>query len=124
MAGADAAVGSAAMDFRHPVDITTTPQWDALTALPAPAHLGELFAADPGRAERYLVNVGDLRIDYSKQRIDDAVLVALLAVAGAAGVVERRDAMFGGERINVTEDRAVLHVALRADRSAVLRPRR
>ena len=89
---------------------------------PSQRHLGELFAADPGRAERYLINVGDLRIDYSKQRIDDAVLVALLAVAGAAGVVKRRDAMFGGERINVTEDRAVLHVALRADRSAVLGP--
>jgi glucose-6-phosphate isomerase len=110
------------MDIRHPVDIATTPQWEALTALPVPVHLRELFAADPGRAERYLVNVGDLRIDYSKQRVDDAVLVALLAVAGAAGVVERRDAMFGGERINVTEDRPVLHIALRADRNAVLGP--
>jgi glucose-6-phosphate isomerase len=110
------------MDVRHPVDITTTPQWEELIAAPEPAHLRELFAADPGRAERYAVTVGDLRIDYSKQRIDDAVLVALLAVAGAAGVVERRVAMFGGERINVTEDRAVLHVALRADRSAALGP--
>jgi glucose-6-phosphate isomerase len=110
------------MDVRHPVDITTTPQWEELIAVPEPAHLRELFAADPGRAERYVVTVGDLRIDYSKQRIDDAVLVALLAVAGAAGVVERRVAMFGGERINVTEDRPVLHVALRADRSAELGP--
>ncbi len=110
------------MDIRNPVDITGTPQWEALTALPTPAHLRELFADDPGRAERYLITVGDLRIDYSKQRVDDAVLVALLAVAGAAGVVERRDAMFGGEQINVSEDRAVLHVALRADRSAVLGP--
>ena len=105
-----------------PMDITATPQWEALTAVPAPAHLGELFGADPGRADRYLVTVGDLRIDYSKQRIDDAVVVALLAVAGAAGVAERREAMFGGERINVTEDRAVLHVALRADRDEVLGP--
>jgi glucose-6-phosphate isomerase len=110
------------MDVRRPVDITSTPQWEALTALPPPGHLRELFAADPGRAERYLITVGDLRIDYSKQRVDDAALVALLAVAGAAGVVERRDAMFGGERINVSEDRAVLHVALRADRSAVIGP--
>jgi glucose-6-phosphate isomerase len=110
------------VDFRHPVDITSTPQWDALVALPLPGHLGELFAADPGRAERYVIEVGDLRIDYSKQRVDDAVLVALLAVAGAAGVVERRDAMFAGERINVTEDRAVLHVALRAPRDAVIGP--
>jgi glucose-6-phosphate isomerase len=105
-----------------PVDITTTPQWEALTALPEPAHLRELFAADPERAERYLIEVGDLRIDYSKQRVDDAVLVALLAVAGAAGVVERRHAMFGGERINVSEDRAVLHIALRADRNAAIGP--
>ena len=89
------------MDLRHLVDITATPQWEALTALPAPAHLGDLFSADPSRAERYVVAVGDLRIDYSKQRIDDAVVVALLAVAGAAGVAERRDAMFGGEPINV-----------------------
>ena len=112
------------MDLRHPVDITTTPQWEALTALPSPAHLASLFAADPSRAERYVVAVGDLRIDYSKQRVDDAVVVALLAVAGAAGVAERRDAMFGGERINVTEDRAVLHVALRADRGVAARPGR
>jgi glucose-6-phosphate isomerase len=110
------------MDVRQPVDITATPQWQALTSLPAPDHLRELFADDPGRAERYLITAGDLRIDYSKQRVDDAVLVALLAVAGAAGVVERRDAMFGGERINVTEDRAVLHVALRANRTAVIGP--
>ncbi len=110
------------MDVRRPVDITATPQWEALTALPTPDHLGKLFDADPGRSERYLITVGDLRIDYSKQCVDDAVLVALLAVAGAAGVVERRDAMFGGERINVTEDRSVLHVALRADRTAVIGP--
>jgi glucose-6-phosphate isomerase len=110
------------MDVRRPVDITTTSQWETLEALPVPDHLRDLFAADPGRAERYLITVGDLRIDYSKQRVDDAVLVALLAVAGAAGIVERRDAMFGGERINVTEDRAVLHVALRADRAAVIGP--
>jgi glucose-6-phosphate isomerase len=110
------------MNLPNVVDVTTTPQWAALNALPAPAHLRDLFAADPGRAERYVITVGDLRIDYSKQRVDDAVLVALLAVAGAVGVVERRDAMFGGEPINVTEDRAVLHVALRADRGTVLGP--
>jgi glucose-6-phosphate isomerase len=110
------------MDLHHPVDITTTPQWEELTSLPTTAHLRDLFAGDPGRAERYVITVGDLRIDYSKQRVDDAVLVALLAVAGVAGVAERRDAMFRGERINVTEDRAVLHVALRADRSAVIGP--
>ena len=81
-----------------------------------PPHLAELFAADPSRAERYLLEVGDLRIDYAKQRVDDAVLAALLDVAAAAGVTERRDAMFAGEPINVTERRPALHVALRAPR--------
>jgi glucose-6-phosphate isomerase len=110
------------VDVRHPVDIVTTPQWAELLAVAEPPHLRQLFADDPGRAERYVVTVGDLRIDYSKQRVDDSVLAALLAVAGAAGVVERREAMFGGERINVSEDRAVLHVALRAGRDEVLGP--
>jgi glucose-6-phosphate isomerase len=101
-------------------DITTTPAWAALLDVPRPPHLRELFATDPGRAERYCIEVGDLRIDYSKQRIDDTVLDALLAVADAAGVTERRDAMFAGEPINVTERRAVLHVALRAPRGTRL----
>ncbi len=65
------------------------------------------------------VDVGDLRIDYSKQRVDDDVLAALLAVADVAGVAARRDAMFAGEQINVTEHRAVLHVALRAPAGTV-----
>src|SRR5215218_244246 len=95
-------------------DITTTPAWAHLLEVPRPASLRKLFAQDPGRAERYVVDVGDLRIDYSKQRVDDGVLAALLAVADAAGVAVRRDAMFVGEPINVTEHRAVLHVALRA----------
>ncbi|MDJ0770010.1 MAG: glucose-6-phosphate isomerase [Ilumatobacter sp.] len=82
--------------------------------------LGELFAADPGRAERYVVVAGDLRIDYSKQPIDDRLVAALVDVADAAGVPARRDAMFDGERINVTEDRSVLHTALRTPRDAVL----
>ncbi len=96
----------------HP-DIASTAAWADLLDVPRPPHLRELFATDPGRATRYVVGVGDLRIDYSKQRIDDAVLAALHAVAQEAGVAARRDAMFAGERINVTEDRAVLHVALR-----------
>ena len=70
----------------------------------------------------YVVTAGDLRIDYSKQRIDDDVLAALFAVAEAAGVEARRDAMFGGEAINVTEHRAVLHTALRATRDADMGP--
>ena len=61
-----------------------------------------------------MVDVGDLRIDYSKHRIDDAVLAGLVALAERSGVEARRDAMFAGEHVNVTEDRAVMHVALRA----------
>ena len=95
-------------------DIASTAAWAGLLDVPRPPHLRELFAADPSRAARYVVTVGDLRIDYSKQRVDDGVLAALQAVAVEADVAGRRDAMFGAERINVTEDRAVLHVALRA----------
>jgi glucose-6-phosphate isomerase len=76
--------------------------------------LAELFAADPNRAARYVLRAGDLRVDVSKQPIDDDLVAALVAVAAAAGVEERRRAMFAGEHINVTEDRAVLHTALRA----------
>ena len=91
-----------------------------LAELPRPAHLRELFADDPGRAERYVVDVGDLRIDYSKHRIDDAVLARLLELAERSGVEARRDAMFAGGHVNVTEDRAVMHVALRAPRTTVM----
>lgn len=82
--------------------------------------LAELFAADPDRAERYVVTAGDLRIDYSKQPIDDELLAELLAQAASCRVEQRRDAMFRGDRINVTENRAVLHTALRARRGAVI----
>ena len=102
------------------IDITTTPEWAALLSVPRPPHLRELLVVDPGRAERYVLHVGDLRVDNAKQRIDDAVMAALLAVADAAGVAARRDAMFAGEPINVTEGRPVLHVALRAPADAVI----
>lgn len=92
----------------------------ALAELSRPAHLRELFADDPGRAERYVVGVADLRIDYSKHRIDDHVLAGLLRLAERSGVETRRDAMFAGEHVNVTEDRAVMHVALRAPKGAVM----
>ena len=90
--------------------------------LPSPltASLAELFAGDPGRAQRYVVMAGDLRIDYSKQPVDDALLTGLLGAAETAGVATRRDAMFAGEHINVTEDRAVLHTALRLPEGASL----
>ncbi|MFD4256325.1 glucose-6-phosphate isomerase [Streptomyces sp. NPDC058534] len=100
------------------------PEWTALAdhrtdALPQP-DLRELFAADPGRAERYVVRVGDLRIDYSKHLVNDETLALLQDLATATGVFGLRDAMFRGERINITEDRAVLHTALRAPRDAVI----
>ncbi len=99
------------------MDITTTPEWAALQATQQPAHLRHLFATDPGRAERYVLTAGDLRIDYSKHLIDDGVVAALLAVAEAAGVAQQREAMFAGDKINTTEQRAVLHTALRAPSS-------
>ena len=102
------------------MDITTTPEWAALQSTAPPAHLRTLFADDPTRAERYVVTAGDLRIDYSKHRIDDDVMVALQAVARAAGVEAHRDAMFAGEQINTTEQRAVLHTALRAPADATV----
>ncbi|MGR4848132.1 glucose-6-phosphate isomerase [Streptomyces sp. LARHCF252] len=105
-------------------ELTRRPEWTALEdhrtdALPQP-DLRELFAADPGRAERYVVRVGDLRIDYSKHLITDETLALLQELAAATDVSGLRDAMFRGERINVTENRAVLHTALRAPRDAVI----
>jgi glucose-6-phosphate isomerase len=95
------------------MDITSTAEWAALQSCPRPAHLRQLFAADPARAARYVSSAGDLRVDWSKHLIDDTVLDRLIAVARAAQVEQRRDAMFAGERINTTERRAVLHTALR-----------
>ncbi|PPS72357.1 MULTISPECIES: glucose-6-phosphate isomerase [Streptomyces] len=104
--------------------LSRRPEWTALEdhrtdALPQP-DLRELFAADPGRAERYVVHVGDLRIDYSKHLVTDETLALLQELATATGVFGLRDAMFRGEKINVTENRAVLHTALRAPRDAVI----
>ncbi|MGW2954288.1 glucose-6-phosphate isomerase, partial [Streptomyces eurythermus] len=102
--------------------LTHRPEWTALADHRAQGrpHLRELFAADPGRAERYVVRVGDLYIDYSKHLITDETLALLQELAAATGVFALRDAMFRGERINVTENRAVLHTALRAPRDAVI----
>ncbi|MGI9644489.1 MAG: glucose-6-phosphate isomerase, partial [Ilumatobacteraceae bacterium] len=84
-----------------------------LLSTPRAAPLRELFTTDPGRADRYVVTAGDLRIDYSKHLVDDTILASLMDGAREAGVEQRRDAMFAGEHINTTEDRAVGHVALR-----------
>ncbi|MET9813091.1 glucose-6-phosphate isomerase [Streptomyces sp. NPDC006129] len=104
--------------------LTRRPEWTALEdhrkdALPQP-NLRELFAADPGRAERYVVHVGDLRIDYSKHLVTDETLALLQELATATDVFGLRDAMFRGEKINTTENRAVLHTALRSARDAVI----
>ncbi|MFJ8110511.1 glucose-6-phosphate isomerase [Streptomyces sp. NPDC096132] len=102
--------------------LTRRPEWTALEDHRAgrQTHLRELFAADPGRAERYVVRVGDLRIDYSKNLVTDETLALLTELATATGVFGLRDAMFRGERINTTEGRAVLHTALRAPADAVV----
>jgi glucose-6-phosphate isomerase len=86
------------------------------------AHLRALFAEDPSRGERLSAEAAGLYLDYSKNRVTDETLRLLVALAEECGVPERRDAMFGGERINVSEQRPVLHVALRMprDRSLVL----
>jgi glucose-6-phosphate isomerase len=80
-------------------------------------HLRELFAEDPDRDERLVAEGAGLFLDYSKNRVTDETVQLLLQLAEESGLRERIDAMFGGEKINVTEDRAVLHVALRAPRN-------
>ncbi|MGW8799228.1 glucose-6-phosphate isomerase [Streptomyces sp. NPDC055775] len=105
-------------------ELTHRPEWTALEDHRAEElrhlQLRDLFAADPGRAERYTVSVGDLRIDYSKHLITDETLALLQELATATDVFGLRDAMLRGEKINVTEQRAVLHTALRAPRDAVV----
>jgi glucose-6-phosphate isomerase len=97
--------------------IDQTPEWEALARHHRQledTHLRELFAAEPDRGETLTCEAGDLYLDYSKQRVSAETLELLVALAERAGLRRRIDAMFAGERINVTEDRAVLHVALRA----------
>ena len=76
-------------------------------------HMREMFDQDPERAERYWLQVGGLTLDYSKNRINDETMALLFELAREAGVPERMQQMFHGEKINTTENRAVLHVALR-----------
>jgi glucose-6-phosphate isomerase len=99
--------------------LTEAASWHALAAhhaLIKDTHLRKLFADDPGRAERFSVEASGLFLDYSKNRITDETLRLLLQLAEEQGVAKRRDAMFAGQKINTTERRAVLHVALRAPR--------
>ncbi|MCX5383130.1 glucose-6-phosphate isomerase [Streptomyces sp. NBC_00083] len=99
------------------------PEWTALgkhREQLGDTHLRELFAAEPGRGTAYTLAVGDLHLDYSKHLVTDETLALLRELAAATDVAGLRDAMFRGEKINVTEDRAVLHTALRAPRDAVI----
>ena len=101
--------------------LTATPAWKALSSHYAQikdVHLRKLFADDPGRAERFSAEAAGLFLDYSKNRITDETLRLLLQLADDRGVAKRREAMFAGEKINATERRAVLHVALRAPRGS------
>ena len=110
-------------DHTPAADIATTPAWQSLTAHHAAVEattLRELFADDPERGRELTLTVGDLYIDYSKHRVTRETLTLLLDLARAAGLEERRDAMFAGAHINTSEDRAVLHTALRLPRGASL----
>lgn len=99
------------------------PEWTALSKHREQlreVHLRELFAKDPGRAGRFTLRVGDLHLDYSKHLVTDETLRLLRELAAATDVAGLRDAMFRGEKINLTENRSVLHTALRAPSSAVI----
>ncbi|MEZ7898509.1 MAG: glucose-6-phosphate isomerase [Flaviflexus sp.] len=105
-----------------PIDPTVTSAWKRLEQIAdgfAP-NFHEWFAADPQRADTFTYRAGTLHVDLSKSYLNDEVRDALVALASETGVEERRDAMLSGERINVTEDRAVLHTALRAPRGATI----
>ncbi|MEI6337278.1 MAG: glucose-6-phosphate isomerase [Verrucomicrobiota bacterium] len=101
--------------------LTKRPAWKALTAHHkkiAGKHLRELFAKDPKRGERLTASAAGLFLDYSKNRVTDETLELLIKLAEESGLKARIEAMFAGEKINITENRAVLHVALRAPKGA------
>jgi glucose-6-phosphate isomerase len=101
--------------------VTARPAWKALEAhfrQVRGLHLRELFAADPKRGERLAAKAAGVYLDYSKNRVTDETLALLVRLAEECGLRKRIDAMFRGERINITEGRAALHVALRAPRGA------
>ncbi len=105
------------------LSLTERPAWGELSRHSraiADTSLRELFAADPARGERLTAEGAGLYLDYSKNRITDETLALLLALAQQSGLAQRAEAMFAGERINVSEERPVLHVALRMPKSATL----
>jgi glucose-6-phosphate isomerase len=100
--------------------LTQLPAWKALQQhyiKVRDVHLRTLFAADPGRGEKFAVEAAGLYLDYSKHRITEETIKLLLELAQQSKLRERIDAMFRGDKINVTEDRAVLHIALRAPKT-------
>jgi len=103
---------------------TRRPAWKALAAnykQVREIHLRTMFADDPKRGERFSVEAVGLFLDYSKNRINEETLKLLFQLAEESGLRERIDAMFRGEKINVSEKRAVLHVALRAPNDEVIK---
>src|ERR1700749_1914193 len=103
--------------------LTGRPGWKALEAHHAKVrelHLRQLFADDPKRGERLVLEAAGVYLDYSKNRVTDETLKLLLQLAEESGLRERIDAMFRGDKINVSENRSVLHVALRAPRDATI----
>src|SRR3984893_7905667 len=103
---------------------TATPAWQALTVhydKIKTLHLREMFAKDPGRGERFVAEGAGLYLDYSKNRITEETLRLLLRLAEERSVAAWRDAMFRGEKINITEGRAAFRVALRAPKGSVMR---
>jgi glucose-6-phosphate isomerase len=103
------------------IPLTSRQAWNDLQSHYAKiknVHLRQLFSDDPKRGERMAIEAEGLYLDYSKNRITDETLRLLIQLANESGLRERIDAMFGGEKINITENRAVLHIALRAPRNA------
>src|SRR5438270_1188427 len=102
------------------IPLSERPAWKALQAHHQQIqgkNLKQMFAEDPQRGERFTVETGGIFLDYSKNRITDETLKLLIQLAEESGLRERIDAMYRGEKINITENRAVLHVALRAPKS-------
>ena len=103
-----------------PLPLNQRPAWKDLQShfqLIAAKHLRDLFAEDPARGTRFTAEADGIFLDYSKNRITDETLRLLIALAEESGLRARIEAMFRGDKINLTEDRAVLHIALRAPRS-------
>ncbi|MFM8765372.1 MAG: glucose-6-phosphate isomerase, partial [Spartobacteria bacterium] len=99
--------------------LTSHPAWEAHSIQSeSRPHLRELFAADPDRAAKFQLEAAGLFFDYSKNLISNETLACLIDLADAAGLRSKIDAMFRGDKINTTENRAVLHTALRAPRTA------